>query len=298
MTNPVRKEPSRKSRIGATSVNSRIDPQDLNRLLSLRHNDPHRILGIHNHGDTQTIRAFRPDAESVEVQIGKSRPKPMVSHSSGLFEFSFPKSEAVSYKLIVHEPGGFVRTLRDPYSFPPTIGELDLHLFGEGKHEEIYNRLGAHVTKIGRVSGVAFAVWAPHAAGVSVVGDFNNWDGRLHQMRMLGGSGVWEIFIPDLTPGMLYKFEIRGRRGLPFLKADPYAQLAEVPPNTSSIVYQSNYKFQDAKWMKSRAKSEPFRQPMSIYEVHFGSWRRKIEEDNRPFSYSEMAEALANYVTE
>jgi 1,4-alpha-glucan branching enzyme len=294
-------KPQGKRRKGVSAVtSSRLDTQDLNRLIALRHNDPHHILGVHTQGDTQTIRVFRPDAESVEVQIGKSRRSSMLKiHPAGLFEFSYPKSEnSTSYRLIVHEPGGFVRTLRDPYSFPPTIGELDLHLFGEGKHEEIYNKLGAHVTKIGRVSGVAFAVWAPHAAGVSVVGDFNNWDGRLNQMRMLGGSGVWEIFIPDFAPGMLYKFEIRGRRGLPFLKADPYAQLAEVPPNTSSIVYQSNYNFQDAKWMRSRAKSEPFRQPMSIYEVHFGSWRRKIEEDNRPLNYREMAEALANYVTE
>ena len=294
-------KPRRKRRTRTSVVNSpHLDTPDLNRLLSLRHNDPHRILGIHTQGDTQTIRVFRPDAESVEVQIGKSRRSSMVKiHPAGLFEFSYPKSEnSTSYRLIVYEPGGFVRTLRDPYSFPPTIGELDLHLFGEGKHEEIYNKLGAHVTKIGRVSGVAFALWAPHAAGVSVVGDFNNWDGRLHQMRMLGSSGVWEIFIPDFAPGMLYKFEIRGRRGLPFLKADPYAQLAEVPPNTSSIVYESNYKFQDARWMNARAKSEPFRQPMSIYEVHFGSWRRKIEEDNRPLNYREMAEALANYVTE
>ena len=300
MKKPVTRKPSRKPRASGSTVNSQLDSQDLNRLLSLRHNDPHRLLGIHTQGNTQTIRVFRPDAESAEVQIGKSRPSQMhKTHPTGLFEFSFPKSETnVSYKLIVHEPGGFVRTIRDSYSFSPTIGELDLHLFGEGKHEEIYKKLGAHVTKIGRVNGVAFAVWAPHAAGVSVVGDFNNWDGRLHQMRMLGGSGVWELFIPDLTPGMLYKFEIRGRRGLPFLKADPYAQLAESPPNTSSIVYQSNYKFEDAKWLKSRAKREPFRQPMSIYEVHFGSWRRKIEEDNRPFTYREMAEALANYVTE
>src|SRR6185295_1762222 len=140
--------------------------------------------------------------------------------------------------LIVHEPGGFVRTLRDPYSFPPTIGEIDLHLFGEGKHEQIYNKLGAHVTKIGAVKGVEFAVWAPHASGVSVVGDFNNWDGRIHQMRMLDGSGVWELFIPELTAGVLYKFEIHGQRNPPFLKADPYAQYTEVPPDTSSIVYQ------------------------------------------------------------
>jgi len=179
---------------------------------------------------------------------------------------------------------------------PPTLGELDLHLFGEGKHEEVYKKLGAHVTKMGRTRGVAFAVWAPQAAGVGVVGDFNDWDGRAHQMRMLGDSGVWELFIPQLAPGMLYKFEIRTPDGRTFLKADPYAQHTEVPPNTSSIVYESKYKFRDAKWMKARAGRQHYRKPLSIYEVHFGSWRRRIEEENRPFTYREMAEPLAEYV--
>ena len=135
-------------------------------------------------------------------------------------------------------------------------------LFGEGKHEAVYEKLGAHVSKLGRISGVAFAVWAPGAAGVSVVGDFNGWDGRLHQMRRLGGSGVWELFIPDLAPGSLYKYEIRGRRGLPFLKADPYANYTEMPPDTSSIVYQSKYKFRDQQWMAGRVNREHFRQPL------------------------------------
>jgi len=178
----------------------------------------------------------------------------------------------------------------------PVLGELDLHLFGEGKHEEIYKKLGAHVTKMGRTRGVAFAVWAPHAKGVGVVGDFNSWDGRSHQMRMLGKSGVWELFVPNLTPGMLYKFEIHTPTGLTFLKADPYAKYAEVPPDTSSIIYESKFKFRDAKWMKSRAGREHWRKPLSIYEVHFGSWRRRTEEGNRPFTYREMAEPLAEYV--
>ena len=123
-----------------------------------------------------------------------------------------------------------------PTKMKPTLGEIDLYLFGEGRHEEIYKKLGAHVTKVGRTKGVAFAVWAPHAAGVSVVGDFNGWDGRLHQMRRLANSGVWELFTPKLTEGLLYKFEIHTGKGRPFLKADPYAQYAEVPPDTSSIV--------------------------------------------------------------
>ncbi|HEY0762356.1 MAG TPA: 1,4-alpha-glucan branching protein GlgB [Pyrinomonadaceae bacterium] len=176
------------------------------------------------------------------------------------------------------------------------IGEIDLHLFGEGRHEEIYKRLGAHVTKEGRVKGVAFAVWAPHARGVSVVGDFNGWNGHEHQMHMLGNSGVWELFIPKLTEGCLYKFEIRASGTPPFFKADPYGQFTEVPPDTSSIVYTSKYKFRDAKWIKNRAGREHFRKPLSIYEVHFGSWRRRMEDDNRPFTYREMAEPLANYI--
>jgi 1,4-alpha-glucan branching enzyme len=179
-----------------------------------------------------------------------------------------------------------------------TFGEIDLHLFGEGRHEEIYKKLGAHVTKVGRTKGVSFAVWAPHARGVSVVGDFNNWKGKDHQMQRLGNSGVWELFIPKLIEGNLYKFEIRPQNGPPIFKADPYAQHTEVPPDTSSIVYSSNYKFRDAKWLKNRAARQYYREPLSIYEVHFGSWRRKVEDDGRPFTYREMAEPLANYVTQ
>src|SRR5690349_3760943 len=180
----------------------------------------------------------------------------------------------------------------------PALGELDLHLFGEGKHEEIYKKLGAHVVKQGRTRGVAFAVWAPQAASVSVAGDFNGWDGREHHMRRIANSGVWELFVPQLTPGMLYKFEIRTLAGQKILKADPYAQHAEAPPNTSSIIYESKYKFRDTKWLNARAAREHWRQPLSIYEVHFGSWRRKVEDDKRPFTYREMAEPLANYVNE
>jgi 1,4-alpha-glucan branching enzyme len=199
-------------------------------------------------------------------------------------------------RVLTHE--GQTITLRDPYSFLPTIGELDLHLFGEGRHEEIYKKLGAQPLSVNRVKGVSFGVWAPHTSGVSIAGDFNSWDGRLHQMRRLGSSGVWELFVPDLAAGSLYKFETRSQKGLPFLKADPYAQYTEVPPNTSSIVYESKYKFRDARWLKKRAERQHYRQPLSIYEVHFGSWRRKIEEENRPFTYREMAESLANYVLE
>ena len=181
--------------------------------------------------------------------------------------------------------------------FAPTLGELDLHLFGEGRHLLIYQKLGAHAITHEGVKGVSFAVWAPAAKQLSVVGNFNDWDGAEHPMRRLGDSGVWETFIPKLQAGELYKYQIKAP-GLPaFLKADPYALFAEEPPATSSIVYESQYRFRDSRWLKQRAGREHFRRPLSIYEVHFGSWRRQIvEKENRPFTYREMAEALAEYV--
>ncbi|HWN11337.1 MAG TPA: 1,4-alpha-glucan branching protein GlgB [Pyrinomonadaceae bacterium] len=187
-------------------------------------------------------------------------------------------------------------TQRPAHEFSPTLGEIDLHLFGEGRHEQIYQKLGAHPIRHEGTAGVSFAVWAPSAERVSVVGNFNAWDGAKNVMRPLGSSGVWELFIPSLRAGEMYKYEIKSP-GLPaFLKADPYAFYAEVPPATSSVVYESNYRFRDSGWMKKRTGREHFRQPLSIYEVHFGSWRRVAEENNRPFSYREMAEPLAKYV--
>jgi len=182
--------------------------------------------------------------------------------------------------------------------FSPILGAIDLHLFGEGKHERIYEKLGAHPITHEGVKGVSFAVWAPAAEQVSVVGNFNAWDGTQHPMRRLGDSGVWETFIPKLSSGELYKYEIKAPGRPAFLKADPYAFYAEAPPNTSSIVYQSKYRFRDSSWIKKRAGREHFRRPLSIYEVHLGSWRRKIEEGKRPFTYREMAETLAEYVLE
>ncbi len=207
-------------------------------------------------------------------------------------EKSAPRNPAVSKRRASKSPESQTADF-----LSPTLGELDLHLFGEGRHELIYEKLGAHAITHEGVKGVSFAVWAPAAKQVSVVGNFNAWDRSQHPMRCLGGSGVWETFIPKLRSGELYKYQIKAA-GLPsFLKADPYASFAEAPPATSSIVYESNYHFRDWRWMKKRNGREHFRQPLSIYEVHFGSWRRQIiEEENRPFSYREMAEALAEYV--
>ena len=180
---------------------------------------------------------------------------------------------------------------------PPTLSDLDLHLFGEGKHYRIYEKLGAHVTTRDGQRGVAFAIWAPAADRVSVVGNFNSWDATKHPMRRLGTSGVWELFIPDVRAGELYKYVIN-TAGQEFFKADPYAYMMEVPPDTSSVVFTSDYKFRDRAWIAKRTKREAWREPLSIYEIHLGSWRRMAEENNRPMTYRELAPVLANYVLE
>ena len=182
-------------------------------------------------------------------------------------------------------------------SLSPTLGDIDLHLFGEGKHERIYEKLGAHCRAHEGKRGVSFAVWAPAADRVSVVGDFNDWNAAKHAMRQQGSSGIWELFVPGLRGGELYKYAITFA-GKEFFKADPYASMMEVPPNTSSIVYQSRYKFGDRVWIKNRAKRKAWREPLSIYEIHLGSWRRVTEQENRPLMYRELAPLLADYVTQ
>ena len=189
------------------------------------------------------------------------------------------------------------KTQRAAKSFSPTLGDIDLHLFGEGKHERIYEKLGAHCRTHEGKRGVSFAVWAPAADRVGVAGNFNDWDAAKHPMRRLGSSGVWELFVPGLRGSELYKYAIT-TGGAQFFKADPYASMMEVPPDTSSIVYQSKYKFGDRAWIKNRAKRQAWREPLSIYEVHLGSWRRVTEEENRPLTYREVAPLLTDYVTQ
>jgi len=187
------------------------------------------------------------------------------------------------------------KSRRQPQDFSPTLGDIDLHLFGEGKHERIYEKLGAHYITHGGKRGVAFAVWAPNAKRVGVVGNFNDWDVDKHPMQPLGNSGVWQLFIPGLRPGELYKYAIKNGRNQ-YFKADPYASMMEVPPDTSSIVFKSKYKFRDRAWLTKRGKRQAWREPLSIYEVHLGSWRRVTEEENRPLTYREIAPLLAGYV--
>ncbi|HEY6394090.1 MAG TPA: 1,4-alpha-glucan branching protein GlgB, partial [Candidatus Binataceae bacterium] len=278
----------------------KLKRDDIERLLALEHPDPHSVLGAHPMADGVLVRAYRPGAERIDLLIDGTERLPMeLRDEAGLFETIVKgRREVFRYLLEIHFPGAGPITVRDPYSFLPTLGDLDLYLWGEQKHARAYDKLGAHVLEIDGVSGVAFAVWAPTAHGVSVVGDFNLWDGRVHMMRVLGASGIWELFIPGIAPGTNYKFEIRTHDGGLVLKSDPFASRMETPPATASVVYKSSYTFRDAEWMAERAKGDRLKYPISIYEVHLGSWRRVPDEGSRSLTYREMAHALGEYVTE
>jgi 1,4-alpha-glucan branching enzyme len=250
------------------------------------HRDPHSILGAHPDGDGVVIRAFRPAASAVTAQFDDGADVELEEiHPGGVFEGAVPGAELpLRYRLEVDYGDGGTFTIEDPYRFTPTIGDLDLHLIGEGRHEELYEKLGSHVIEHEGVRGTAFAVWAPSARAVSVVGDFNSWDAHLHAMRSMGSGGIWEIFLPQVGAGARYKFELLTQDGELRLKADPYAQEAEAPPKTASVVTESRHRWGDANWLARRAESKPLGEPMSIYEVHLGSWRRKPHEGDRPLN--------------
>jgi 1,4-alpha-glucan branching enzyme len=256
--------------------------------------DPHAFLGAHPAKGGVVVRAYRPDAESIRVlPMGVELE---ARDRDGVFEGLVEGAELpLDYELEVSYPAGDSYVLRDPYSFLPTLGELDVHLAGEGRHEELYARLGAHPRVVDGAAGVSFAVWAPNARSVGVVGDFNGWDGRLHPMRSLGAAGIWELFVPDVAPGTRYKFEIRTRAGRLRLKADPFAFRTELPPKNASVVFESTYEWQDADWRAARESL--LAGPVSIYEVHLGSWRLNPLEGNRPLTYAELGEELAEYVS-
>ncbi len=276
-----------------------VPAKDLARFLALAHKDPHTILGAHPTPAGVVLRAFRPGALSVHVidaDDGRAYPLALIDRA-GLFEAVLgDRNKVFPYQLEVTYPTLTVRG-RDPYAFLPTLGDLDIHLASEGRHEELAKRMGAHVRVHGGVRGIAFTVWAPSALGASVVGDFNGWDGRLHMMRSLGASGVWELFVPDLEAGALYKYEFRTRGG-PILKTDPYAAFMQRSPGTASIVFESSYEFGDDEWIATREAAAAWREPITIYEVHLGSWRRVPEEGGRSLTYREIAVELAAYVKE
>jgi 1,4-alpha-glucan branching enzyme len=273
---------------------------ELERIVARDHHDPHSILGAHAQNGGVVVRVFRPGAAAVRVRpdgAGSRRLRRI--HPAGLYEGMLPGAGLpLSYQVEATYPDGTSVAERDPYAFLPTLGPLDLHLAGEGRHEELYERLGAHVREVDGVSGTAFAVWAPAARSVSVVADFNGWDGRLHQMRSLGSSGVWELFVPDVPAGTVYKYEIRTADGSFHMKADPYAFRAEEPPRTASIVFQPSHDWQDEPWLERRRRSSPWAEPMSVYEVHLGSWRLNPLEGNRVLTYLELADELAAYAVD
>ncbi len=267
---------------------------------------PHDFLGMHLFKGAKkeqvTINVFRPDAKKVVVKNleNKKKIEMKLIHNDGLFSKAFDTKKFFEYELEIHTYGGEIFTTRDPYSFLPTLGDLDLHLFGQGTHYEIYEKLGAHLTTIDGIKGVAFAVWAPSAKRVSVIGSFNNWDGRTHMMRTMGSSGIWEIFIPHVCELDKYKFEIRTQHGEVIEKTDPYGNFQELRPSHSSLVVDLNkYKWNDKKWYDKRRASNPLNQPLSIYEVHLGSWKRVIEDGQERFmSYVEYVDELIPYVKE
>ena len=248
------------------------------------------------------MRALRPGARSVSVLLGDGSSRELTAlHPAGLFEaelcgWTLP----LSYRFRVDYGAEGAVTIDDPYSFLPTLGELDLHLMAEGRHELLYERLGAHVREHQGVPGTGFAVWAPSARAVSLVGDFNMWDGRVHPMRSLGASGVWELFLPGVGGGERYKYQVRGADDRTALKADPYAQRVEPAPKTASVVFERSRPWGpvEESWHERQAGSTPLRFPISIYEVHLGSWRRNPLEGNRVLSYSELARELPEYVAD
>ena len=280
-----------------------LPPDEVNRFVSGEHSDPFRVLGPHRVGDDLEIRVFRPDARRIDIVLDQHPEEPVAAQKiqqDGFFCATVRNATRdLPYHIRVTAWDGSHYLTRDPYQYGPIMGEVDLHLFAEGQHWKIYDKFGAHLRTIGDATGVYFAVWAPNAQRVSVVGDFNGWDGRVNPMRKLIGSGVWELFLPGIKQGAHYKFEIRAQTGALLLKSDPFAFFNQHGKSTASLVYDlERYRWNDGTWMESRRTRDWPRSPISIYEVHLGSWRRKAEEGNRHLSYLELAETLLPYVLE
>src|SRR5919201_19144 len=274
---------------------------DLKRLLHAEHWDPFSLLGPHraiDNGGAWVVRAFLPEAQEASVVVDGQDARPIEMrrvHPDGLYEASLETARDGRYRIRVRDRWGQTTERHDPYAFPNLLTDFDLHLFAEGKHYRAYDTLGAHLRTVRGVQGVHFVVWAPNAMRVSVVGDFNHWDGRRHPMRTRGATGLWELFLPDLPECTIYKYEIRPRNGgAPFLKADPFALASEMRPKTASVVRDlSRYEWRDADWMAQRRQRNWFEQPIAIYEVHFAAWRRG--DGGRWLTYRELTEQLVPY---
>ncbi|WP_017537208.1 1,4-alpha-glucan branching protein GlgB [Nocardiopsis halophila] len=266
-----------------------VAPAEADRLAAGRHHDPHAVLGAHPvPGGTVVLRALRPLARTVHAVLADGTRVPMEHDRAGVFTAAVPGDAPPDYRIAcTYTAEGPETVADDPYRYAPTLGEMDLHLIGEGRHEELWRALGAHP----RPEGTAFAVWAPGAQGVQLIGDFNHWDGTAHPMRSLGSSGVWELFVPGVGPGALYKFRVHGRDGGVRDKADPMAFAAQCPPETASVVHAPAHRWGDEVWMNERKARDWTREPMSVYEVHLPSWRPGL-------GYAELAEELVAHVRE
>ncbi len=270
---------------------------DTIKITQAKHHDPFSVLGPHTVNGKDVIKVFLPYAES--VTLGKNGPEFERIEGTDLFVCELADGlPEEHYQLYWVDKSGYVHINYDPYDFETVLPEFDQHLFGEGRHWHIYKKLGAHLHTMDDIHGVYFAVWAPNAGRVSVIGDFNHWDGRCHPMRSLGSSGIWELFIPNLAEGCLYKFEILNRHTEEILvKTDPYGQQFEFRPKTAAIVArEDHYDWEDSQWMQQRRQFDWQHQPMSIYEVHLGSWKRDAQ--GNFLNYRTLAKQLVDYVKE
>jgi len=280
--------------------------EDLGRLARGEHGDPFAVLGQHADGDGRVIRAFMPEARRawvVNLEAGEPGKRFELErvHPDGGFALAFPDRKGpFPYRLALENHEGYAWEFVDPYRFGPVLSDFELHLLGEGTHTRNYESLGAHIREWDGIRGVQFAVWAPNADRASVIGNFNHWDGRRHPMRRCGEGGIWEIFIPDLGQGEHYKYEIRSRINHYLVqKSDPYGFAAEFRPRTASIVWDvTRFNWSDTEWMAARSTTQALDAPISVYEVHLGSWKRKGDGGEDFLSYRELADQLVAYLAE
>ncbi len=284
-------EPAAPAELAADAT---LAPSEVARLVGGWHHNPHGVLGAHPVPQGTAVRVLRPFAERVVLETLSETGVPdgdrheLTHQQDGLFTVLLPDQDLPRYRLRVgYADAELVQD--DGYRFLPTLGETDLHLIAEGRHEELWNVLGSHVRTVDGVTGTAFAVWAPNASGVRLIADFTGWSGAAHPMRSLGGSGVWELFVPGIGAGTHYKYEIATRDGRMLQKADPFAQATEVPPATASVVHTSDYSWRDQDWLTARAATSHHDRPMSVYEIHLASWRPGL-------TYRELASELPAYV--
>lgn len=275
-----------------------LNKATLNALAGGRHGNPFSLLGMHREAGSRIVRTFQPRAAVVDLVVeGVADGIPMRRvHEAGIFEVEMPARKR-RYRFRLDDGAGNQWLIEDPYRFSSVLGDLDLYLMGEGSHRDIYRKLGSHETVLEGIKGTYFATWAPNASRVSVIGDFNGWDGRCHVMRLHPGNGLWEIFLPGIETGTKYKFEVLDKFGelLP-LKSDPLGHYHEAPPGNASVVFQSAYEWQDRQWTEARTQVPRLDQAISIYEVHLGSWRRG--DNNSTLSYRDLAGLLVEYVRE